>query len=92
MWKLLVLSLMCSCVCFISEIMYLLWLQIFEWWHIQPDWFKTFWVICGSCIVVFSAYRLAMLSAETYPAFLNFMEKYCVTKGKPGEKVKPVTF
>lgn len=54
----------------------------------QPDWLKCYALICGSCIVVFSAYRLAIFYRHQFPSFMKFMERYCVTKGKPDNAVE----
>lgn len=60
----------------------------FNWWSSQPDWFKTYWLICGSCVTVFASYRLAMLSARQAPSFLRFMQTYFVNKGNPSNALE----
>lgn len=54
-----------------------------SWWNSRPDWMKVYCLICGSCIAVFSAFRLGSLVSERYPALWIFMNKYFVTSALP---------
>ncbi|KAK3912521.1 Presenilins-associated rhomboid-like protein, mitochondrial [Frankliniella fusca] len=60
----------------------------FNWWSSKPDWFKTYWLICGSCITVFASFRLAMLLSGQFPSLLRFMQKYFVNSGNPGSALE----
>lgn len=63
--------------------------SVFSWWHSKPDSFKVYWLICGTCISVFSVFRICMFLTQ-FPSLVAFMNRYFVNSANSGALVSCV--